>query len=51
MQLDLTDDQQLFRDTTVRFIEAELPVSKTRELHEHPLGYERAWLQPSQRLH
>jgi alkylation response protein AidB-like acyl-CoA dehydrogenase len=44
MQLDLTDEQALFRDTTVRFIEAELPLARTRELHDSALGYERTWL-------
>jgi hypothetical protein len=29
MQPDLTDEQTLFRDTTVSFIEAELPVAGT----------------------
>ncbi|MCU1454180.1 MAG: hypothetical protein JWN46_2326 [Acidimicrobiales bacterium] len=50
MQLDLTDDQELFRETTVRFIESELPVSRTRLLHDHELGYERAWLRKSAEL-
>jgi alkylation response protein AidB-like acyl-CoA dehydrogenase len=47
MQLDLTDDQALFRDTAVAFIEAELPLERTRKLHESPAGYERDWLQKS----
>jgi alkylation response protein AidB-like acyl-CoA dehydrogenase len=47
MQLDLSDDQALFRDTTVAFIEAELPLNKTRELHEDPAGYDRGWLRKS----
>jgi alkylation response protein AidB-like acyl-CoA dehydrogenase len=34
----------LFRDTTAAFIEAELPLARTRELHGNPLGYERTWL-------
>src|ERR1700744_6310612 len=45
MQPDLTDEQTLFRDTAVSFIEAELPVAGTRELHDDPLGYDRSWLQ------
>ena len=40
MQPDLTDEQTLFRDTAVSFIEAELPVAGTRELHDDPLGYD-----------
>jgi alkylation response protein AidB-like acyl-CoA dehydrogenase len=44
VQLDLTDDQELLRETTVRFIETELPLPKTRALHDDPVGYDRAWL-------
>ena len=44
MEIDLTDDQVLFHDTTVRFIEAELPVAATRRLHDDPAGYDRSWL-------
>lgn len=44
IQLDLTDDQSLFHETTARFIEAELPREKTRALHEDPLGFDRGWL-------
>jgi alkylation response protein AidB-like acyl-CoA dehydrogenase len=47
MQLDLSDDQTLFRDTTVAFIEAELPLDKTRKLHDDPAGYDRDWLRKS----
>jgi len=47
MQLDLSEDQALFRDTTVAFIEAELPLDKTRELHDDPCGYDRGWLRKS----
>src|SRR5258708_4290207 len=50
MQLDLSDDQALFRDTTVAFIEAELPLDKTRELHDDPAGYDRDWLRKSAEL-
>jgi alkylation response protein AidB-like acyl-CoA dehydrogenase len=50
MQLDLSDDQSLFRDTTVAFIEAELPLDKTRALHEVPAGYDRGWLRKSAEL-
>jgi alkylation response protein AidB-like acyl-CoA dehydrogenase len=50
MQLDLTDDQVLFHDTTIRFVEAELPLSRTRELHDDPRGYQRSWLQKSAEL-
>lgn len=50
MQLDLTDDQELLRETTVRFIEAELPLPKTRALHDDPVGYDRSWLRQSAEL-
>jgi alkylation response protein AidB-like acyl-CoA dehydrogenase len=50
MQPDLTDEQTLFRDTAVSFIEAELPVSGTRELHDDPFGYDRSWLRKSAEL-
>jgi alkylation response protein AidB-like acyl-CoA dehydrogenase len=47
MLLDLTDDQALFRDTSVAFIQSELPVAETRKLHENPAGYDRDWLRRS----
>lgn len=47
MHLDLTDDQALFRETTARFIESELPLSRTRELHDDPVGYDATWLRKS----
>jgi alkylation response protein AidB-like acyl-CoA dehydrogenase len=47
MDLDLTDDQQLFFDATVQFIETELPIARTRELHDDPSGYQAAWLRTS----
>jgi alkylation response protein AidB-like acyl-CoA dehydrogenase len=50
MQLDLTDEQTLSRDTAVSFIEAELPLARTRDLHDNLLGYDRSWLQNSAEL-
>jgi alkylation response protein AidB-like acyl-CoA dehydrogenase len=50
MQPDVTDEQTLFRATTVSFIEAELPLARTRELHDDPLGYDRSWLRKSAEL-
>jgi alkylation response protein AidB-like acyl-CoA dehydrogenase len=50
MQLDLSDEQALFRDTTVAFIEAGLPLDKTRKLHDDPAGYDRDWLRKSAEL-
>lgn len=43
MELSLTEDQELFHETTVRFIEAELPVEATRKLHDDPHGFDRGW--------
>ncbi len=34
------DDQQLFEETTQRFLETECPPTKLRELADHPVGYE-----------
>ncbi|MDQ2648787.1 MAG: acyl-CoA/acyl-ACP dehydrogenase [Actinomycetota bacterium] len=50
MQLDLTDDQALFHETTVRFVEAELPLVATRALHDDPQGYDRSWLAKAAQL-
>ena len=47
MQVDLTDDQVLLRETTVRFIEAELPLAATRALHDDATGYDHGWLRKS----
>jgi alkylation response protein AidB-like acyl-CoA dehydrogenase len=44
VDLELTDDQRLFHETTVRFIEAELPTTAVRDLHEDSMGYDRSWL-------
>ncbi len=50
MLVTLSEDQALLRDTTARFVEAELPVSATRELHENPAGYTREWLRAGAEL-
>ena len=44
MQLDLTEDQALFHETTLRFVETEMPLPRTRELHEDPAGFDPKWL-------
>ena len=44
IQLDLTDDQALFHETTARFIETELPREGTRAWHERDDGFDPAWL-------
>ncbi len=43
MHLEVTDDQELFRDTTRRFIEAEMPMTTVRQLHETVAGYPSDW--------
>jgi len=43
MELALNEDQSLFHETTVRFIEGELPLDQTRNLHDDPLGFDRDW--------
>ncbi|HEY2811931.1 MAG TPA: acyl-CoA dehydrogenase family protein [Acidimicrobiales bacterium] len=50
MDLELTDDQQLYLETTVRFIESELPVARTRALHDDPRGYDEKWLRKTAEL-
>lgn len=50
MELTLDDDQALFHETTVRFIESELPIDKTRGLHDHPTGFDRSWLRQAAEL-
>ncbi len=44
MDDELTDEQRLLHDTAVRFIQSELPLAATRELHEDPRGYDEKWL-------
>src|SRR5690606_21639325 len=39
-----------FRETTVRFIETELPIDRTRHLHDDPVGYDRGWLRKAAEL-
>lgn len=39
MDLELTEDQKLFRNTTVKFLETEAPVEKVRELNKAGEGF------------
>lgn len=50
MEVALTDDQALVLETAARFVDAELPLTATRSLHDNPLGYDRAWLRKSAEL-
>ncbi len=44
MDLELTDDQGLFRETTAKFIEATCPIDTVREWSEsEPHGFNRKW--------
>jgi alkylation response protein AidB-like acyl-CoA dehydrogenase len=44
MRVDMTEDQSLFRNTSRRFIETQLPLGRTRELHGDPVGFTQSWL-------
>jgi len=50
MELALNEDQELFRETTVRFIESELPIETTRTLHDDPVGFDRDWFRGTAEL-
>ena len=50
MRLDLSDDQDFFRETARRFIETEIPVSVVREWHDHPDGCPQSWWQAAAEL-
>jgi alkylation response protein AidB-like acyl-CoA dehydrogenase len=43
MDVGLTDDQQLFRDTTRRFLEAQCPIPTLRQWESEPLGHTEAY--------
>jgi alkylation response protein AidB-like acyl-CoA dehydrogenase len=43
VNLELTEDQSFFRDTTRKFLHAEAPITVVRGLHESEHGFERAW--------
>jgi alkylation response protein AidB-like acyl-CoA dehydrogenase len=45
VELELEGDQELFVETTRRFLEAECPITKVRELYDDPVGFDRDyWL-------
>lgn len=50
VRLDLSDDQEFFRETTRRFIETETPVSVLREWHDLPDGHPSSWWQAAAEL-
>lgn len=43
MDLELTSDQELLRDTTRRFLEASVPLTSVRGLAEDRSGFDREW--------
>jgi alkylation response protein AidB-like acyl-CoA dehydrogenase len=42
MELDPTDEQRFFQETTRKFLEAEVPITRVRELAKTPDGFDRA---------
>ena len=40
MELDLSDDQEFFRSTTRKFLDAACPLTEVRRLEAEPAGYE-----------
>ncbi|MDT5059305.1 MAG: hypothetical protein QOF66_7671, partial [Mycobacterium sp.] len=45
MDLDLTPDQELLRDTTRKFLQATVPLTAVRALAENQDGFDRGWWQ------
>jgi alkylation response protein AidB-like acyl-CoA dehydrogenase len=43
MDLELTADQELLRDTTRRFLQASMPLTSVRSLADEPSGFDRGW--------
>jgi alkylation response protein AidB-like acyl-CoA dehydrogenase len=43
MNLELTPEQEVFRQTARKFLEAEAPLTAVRALYESPDGFDRAW--------
>ena len=41
MDLELNSDQELFRDTTRKFLEAHVPMARVRALIDDPIGMDR----------
>lgn len=45
MRLELSDEQELFRQTARRFLESSMPMSAVRDLWDSPAGFEGPWWQ------
>ena len=43
MDLELSRDQEFFRETTRKFLEAESPLTTVRQLADDPDGFDRGW--------
>ena len=43
VDLDLSEDQEFFRETTRKFLETEVPVATVRKLADDPSGFTREW--------
>jgi alkylation response protein AidB-like acyl-CoA dehydrogenase len=43
VNLELSEDQAFFRETTQRFLQTEVPISLVRQLHGDDRGYDPAW--------
>jgi alkylation response protein AidB-like acyl-CoA dehydrogenase len=43
VNLELTEDQEFFRETTRRFLEGQAPLTKVRELWDDADGFDRGW--------
>ena len=43
MNLELSDDQTSFHDTTRTFIRDEVPLTALRKLYDDPHGFDRGW--------
>jgi alkylation response protein AidB-like acyl-CoA dehydrogenase len=50
VQLELTEEQEFFRDTTRKFLESEVPLPAVRELYESNDGFGRGWWQKAAEL-
>jgi alkylation response protein AidB-like acyl-CoA dehydrogenase len=51
VELELTEDQELFRETTQRYLEATVPLPTVRELADNePAGFDRGWWQKGAEL-
>jgi alkylation response protein AidB-like acyl-CoA dehydrogenase len=43
MEIELTADQEFFRDTTKKFLDSKMPTTSVRELESNPDGFDREW--------